>query len=531
MRWRSLLQIAMCAAVSCPSALALDPSGVLVLYNNASPDGQAIANHYAQTHPGVQLLGLDNVPVGEEISAADYLSKVRAPVLSALTPNTDVIVTTKGLPLRIRVDEAPPAPVPPNPLPAYVDAYGQPRTILNWQRYSSLESELAKVDFIASELMMGDQSFTIPGQFTQNSYYNSTQSFSHAVYGTRLTARLDAFSVADAVAAIDRAQNAYVVPNNASGSPFHFLIDDDPTKPYAPTVAALASGLAAAGQSNTYENTTGFLGSATDPAVANNSVLGYVGHGANQSGTPDYVPGEGSYVATSFDFTPADGAVFASWESYNAASFQPGNNVFGQALVGEWLATGGTAAVGHVEEPYASPSYVTNEDHMFEMLLNGMTLAEAAWSGTRQLSYVNTVIGDPLMTWKQIAGGDANMDGLVDMNDFLIVVDNFSTDAPDGVAGWLAGDFNGDGRIFLEDLEYWGQNRGHIADWATGELDFDAQMSPLARAMMRSVTYATPEPSTLAMAAAAAITLAGYGLQTRRKRRRIANGSGGRDNG
>jgi hypothetical protein len=38
---------------------------------------------------------------------------------------------------------------------------------------------------------------------------------------------------------------------------------------------------------------------------------------------------------------------------------------------------------------------------MFKMLLSGYTWAEAAWSSMQQLSYVNTVVGDPLMTWKR----------------------------------------------------------------------------------------------------------------------------------
>ena len=49
-----------CALAVFPAGrcLALSASNVLVLYNAASPDGQAIADYYAQVHPGVTLLAL-----------------------------------------------------------------------------------------------------------------------------------------------------------------------------------------------------------------------------------------------------------------------------------------------------------------------------------------------------------------------------------------------------------------------------------------------------------------------------------------
>jgi len=75
---------------------ALVPANVLVLYNQASPDGIAIANYYAQMHPGVQLLGLSNVTTNEDISASDYLTTIRPQILPALTPSIDVVVRQKA---------------------------------------------------------------------------------------------------------------------------------------------------------------------------------------------------------------------------------------------------------------------------------------------------------------------------------------------------------------------------------------------------------------------------------------------------
>src|SRR5262245_59497847 len=84
-----------------PIGLAIEPSNVLVLYNAESTDGSSIANYYAQVHPGVRTLAIHDMGLEEEISYSQYLNVLRPQVVGALDANVDVIVTTKGLPLRI----------------------------------------------------------------------------------------------------------------------------------------------------------------------------------------------------------------------------------------------------------------------------------------------------------------------------------------------------------------------------------------------------------------------------------------------
>ena len=370
------------------TASALSAANVLVLYNTASLPGTQIANYYAQVHPGVQLLGISGVdPNNEYISADAYLSTIRPQVVAALTPAIDVIVTTKGLPLRICVTET-----APKLLSTYLDPSGVSHLITSWHSMSSLESELTDVDTVSTWMMMGDQSFIIPSQFSANPYYLANSPFSYATYHTRLTSRLDGYSVSDVTASIDRAQHAYVGPNNSPNGPFYFLVDNDPTKNYAPTMASLVSNvLNPAGLPVVYDDTTAFVGTAPGP------VIGYVSHGTNQASTP------ANYILSGLNITPANGAVFETWESYNAYTFDPTSTQHSnQGKVAQWLQIGGTAGVGNVDEPGASSSTVTNEDQMFKMLLAGYTFAEAAWSATTQLSYVNTVVGDPLMTWSRL---------------------------------------------------------------------------------------------------------------------------------
>ncbi len=440
----------------CSTAWAIDASNVLVLYNTASPDGMAIADYYAQVHPGAQLLGLNNVPTTDDITADTYLSTIRPQVMAALTPKSDVIVTTKGLPLRVNVTEAEPTSTWPA-LPSYVDPSGTTRQILNWKTTSSLESELTTVDKVSTWQMMGDQSYVMSGQFSMNPYYHSTASFSHAAFGTRLTSRLDGYTASDVEASIDRAQNAFIGPANTPNGPFHFLVDNDPSKTYATTMTSLVNNvLKPAGLPLTYDNTSAFVGTTTGPVIA------YDSHGANQASTP------ANYIANGLNITLANGAVFTTWESYNAQSFTVGGQHGNQGLVADWLAKGGTAGVGNVAEPGASASSVINEDQMFMMLLAGKTFAEAAWSGAMQLSYVNTVVGDSLMTWKQLLPGDVNMGGKVDGLDLAIITTDWGRSVTCGGAGWSLGDLNGDGVIDMSDLALVSNSGGEVSSWASG---------------------------------------------------------------
>jgi uncharacterized protein (TIGR03790 family) len=432
------------------SAHALSAENVLVLYNTASPDGIEIALDYALTHPGVRLLGLSGVSTAEQIDQDHYLNVIRPQVLAGLTDEIDVIVTTKGLPLRIKNNAANPG--------AYSGwrgaAYGVPILDSWWQKYSSLESELTRIDLIDSAELMGDQAaFLSPPSFpyatdhqASNPYFHSTQAFDRgnpAVEGMRLTARLDGFTVSDVKAMIDRAQTAFSLPTQQM-----VILDDDPTAPGAVVDRMVQLGynvLEPMDHRFIYDNTTADITGSSVP------VIGYVSHGKY---------GAGYGYIDNLDFEPADGAVFHTWESYNAYSFVQGNNHYGQGLVGEWIAAGGTAALGHVHEPTASTATVANEDIFWQRLLSGFTLAEAAWAATPQLSFVNTLIGDPLMVLRPWIVGDGTLDGVVGLDDLNLILHNWNTPT---TLGAIRGDYNADGFVGVKDLNlmlsYWSSNK------------------------------------------------------------------------
>jgi hypothetical protein len=209
-------------------------------------------------------------------------------------------------------------------------------------------------------------------------------------------------------------------------------------------------------------------------------------------------------MTTVLGTTLADGAVFNSVESYNAYTFNEGSYIpsADQGQVGQWLKFGGTAGVGYVEEPYASWPNVCNEDWLFKGLLEGKTFVEAAWSANHQLSYVNTVIGDPLMVWRTLLAGDVNVDGMVDISDLAIMGQNWGDATVPGGTGWGNGDLNSDGMIDIADLSLMGPTWGQMSSWAFGASPQTAGYEAWELgAAIQPFIHRNPEPATVVMLA------------------------------
>ncbi len=106
----------------------------------------------------------------------------------------------------------------------------------------------------------------------------------------------------------------------------------------------------------------------------------------------------GPFTRDDFKFRP--GAVACHIHSFSATSVRDPQHWW----VAPLLNRGADAVLGNVYEPYLT--LTTNLDTFAERLAEGDTFAESAWLATPGLSWMNTVVGDPLYrpgkVWKEL---------------------------------------------------------------------------------------------------------------------------------
>jgi hypothetical protein len=173
-------------------------------------------------------------------------------------------------------------------------------------------------------------------------------------------------------------------------------------------------------------------------------------------------------------FNPANGAVFASIESFNAVTFfsDEATSPVVQGKIINFISIGGTGAIGHAFEPISN-SVIDNAFLTYNLFADedgdgiaDLTFVEAAFTAIPFLSWAEVVIGDPLMriaygpgefaAWSP-AAGDCNADGVVNVRDVRVYSNCTGGDlnSADSVYYQLyndLADFNCDGVINVRDL-------------------------------------------------------------------------------
>ncbi len=463
------------------STAALLPSQVLLVWNSRSAQSQEIRNAYVAARPGVRELDLNDAAVAFDattaspavVSRAAYLSRIRGPIKSYLdgaAPGGGVlaerivaIVTTRGLPAQIQG----------------VSEFDLSST------WSSVESELT--------LLQQDLEAAVAGGTFTNRYsgvvanpYSATtgigiDQFSRANVRTPrsfvltspggyivtgltpgdiyLVTRLDAAPTAGATAAENVAAlirrgiiNGFdpcgvrAVFDRWSCAP----LDDDglgvivPPRDDFPNAHAALLGV---GVRSTFDQTGAFLTNANLPPGGPFIAVGSYGTNHALGGCGGSPPGLGAYVSTGYPWHPA--AFFVSYESWNGTSMIDGVARGGQGQVLDFISSGGSFTIGSVTEPFTF-SVPRTELLAKNLLIGGMTFAEAAYTALPVLSWQWTPVGDPLATVRLGAfpcRGDANGDGVVDFADLALVLGRFGLSQPCG-----AGDLNRDGVVNLSDL-------------------------------------------------------------------------------
>ncbi len=294
----------------------------------------------------------------------------------------------------------------------------------------------------------------------------------------------------------------YTATYNVPSSRQFLTFDDDPIPPgaedfdppwhagshYTDAFRWLTGGVSPDGTNPSAEAISVGLGGTVyyDPtsAVMNQSfigtdegIIGLMTFGKNASdGRPK------TYLLTSGPgggalFNCAYGAVFISLESFNALTMFSDAST-NQGKIVDFIAIGGTAAIGHSFEPeyYAQ----VQGDYLMRNLLRDedgdsvgdMAAVEVAFSALPYLSWTEVFIGDPLMRLHTGEGGvvdltprpgDVNDDGIVGYRDIDIVLGAYGTAIGEDdyyVPADLTRDGEIDGADLDEVLDNYGQHYG-----------------------------------------------------------------------
>jgi uncharacterized protein (TIGR03790 family) len=120
-----------------------------------------------------------------------------------------------------------------------------------------------------------------------------------------------------------------------------------------------------------------------------NVVIGYCSHGIHAGM-------QSLYIINDLQFNYLPGALFMSYESFNGTIFRGDPYTHGgHGQVADFILMGGTGGIGNVFEPYSDSC--GDESIIFaEYIKCHRNLAEAMYKGLRRVSWVETVLGDPL---------------------------------------------------------------------------------------------------------------------------------------
>lgn len=360
-----------------------EAAATLVIYNRTDPQSQALAKYYASRRgiPAGHLLGLD-CSSKEEISRDEYLVDIRSPIRNAFTAHgwwrvetgedgqryvrsagIRFIAVMRGVPLKIQSSTRDTA------LEKHADIQpGTPMALIAGQNEACVDSEIAAMFSLIPETA----GFITNPYFQQSVPALTLPPARTPLLVCRLDGPTDAIvrHMIDAAIATEKTGLwgwAYIDERNIQ-APGYIVGDEWLTSSGAemrrqgiPVIADYAPEVLPPGFPM------------TDAAI-------YYGWYTQDVAGPFAVPG--------FKFLP--GAVAVHIHSYSARTVRDPN----AAWAGPLLARGAAATMGNVYEPYLE--LTVHLDILQDRLMNGLTLAEAAYAATPGLSWMNVVLGDPL---------------------------------------------------------------------------------------------------------------------------------------
>ena len=371
-------RFAVCAALTlcglawqAPLAVAQTSENVAVVINDASPDSKEIGDYYIKA----RSIPLENViriqaPTDETVQPAVFLQSIQQPIANALSRGNLqdrilYIVLTKDIPLRI------------------AGTGGQDGTV------ASVDSELTVLYRRLTGVNVPTRGRVDNPYFLGSRPVAEARPFSHREHDIYLVSRLDAFTVQEVKALVDRAartaREGQIVLDQRDVL-VNRLGED--------WLGQAAENIVKAGHGERV-----VLETTPKPARDVSPVMGYFSWGSTDP--------QNRVRTFKMDFVPgAIGATFVSTDARTMkeppAAWQPTNTNdratwFGgspQSLVGDLIREGLTGVAGQVSEPYLQSA--VRPDVLFPAYLSGFNLVESFYLAIPHLSWQTVVIGDPL---------------------------------------------------------------------------------------------------------------------------------------
>jgi uncharacterized protein (TIGR03790 family) len=368
-----------------------EADATLVLFNTRDPESRSLAEYYAERRriPATQVVGLD-CPLEEEISRQQYIDTIEQP-LRALFDRKEwwtlrsgpsgqrevsdnrirFVALMRGIPLKIKTTIQPPSPeATPPPRPNGGDP-------IRGHDEASVDSELSILGAFRDD----------PFGIINNPYYRRFSPIldSSVSVGLLLVARLDAPSadtvrrmIDDTLLAERLGLYGWAYIDRRSIPESGYREGDD----WLQSAAAECwnHGIPVILDNNPAILPAGFA--VTDAAL-------YYGwydwQAGGAMGAPQFIPG----------------AIAVHIHSFSARTLRDPNAHWAAPL----LTRGAAATLGNVYEPYLD--LTPHLDIFNERLLQGFTFAESAYMSLKVLSWMTTIIGDPLYRPFAAATGDS----------------------------------------------------------------------------------------------------------------------------
>jgi len=353
-------------ALLTPGLPAQNADQVLIVINKQSRDSQEIGQYYLKKRsvPLANLCTIDTAP-NENISREVYDREVQPPIAAFLTKHRLIeeilyIVTTNGVPLRIGGNS---------------DGLRNPG--------ASVDSELT----VLYQRLHG-ATIPLPGPVNNPFFGQRDAPFRHPQFPMYLVTRLAAYDMAEMKGLVDKA----LLARNTG----KFVIDvrannNTPGNQWLRTAALLLP------------KDRVILDDSPAVLMNQKDVIGYASWGSNDFDRKERF--------LNFQWLP--GAIMTEFVSTNGRTFQrpPDSWQIGpwkdksawfagapQTLTADYIHEGATGASGQVDEPYLV--FCPRPEFVLPAYYAGRTLAESYYLGIPGLSWMNIVIGDPLMRLK-----------------------------------------------------------------------------------------------------------------------------------